>query len=48
MEPGGTVARQAEGDRVGQRLDQVLGVVPTADGASGMPRTNRDWEDRPG
>ena len=32
----------------GIAIHQVLGVVPTADGASGMPRTSRDWEDLPG
>ncbi|MET0458561.1 MAG: cyclopropane-fatty-acyl-phospholipid synthase family protein, partial [Ilumatobacteraceae bacterium] len=32
----------------GIAIHQVLGVVPTADGASGMPRTSRDWEDVPG
>ena len=28
----------------GIAVHQVLGVVPTADGASGMPATSRDWE----
>jgi cyclopropane-fatty-acyl-phospholipid synthase len=31
----------------GIAIHQVLGVVPAADGSSGMPRTSRDWEDRP-
>ena len=28
----------------GVAIDQVLGVVPTADGASGMPATRASWE----
>ena len=28
----------------GVAVHQVLGVVPTPDGASGMPATSRDWE----
>ena len=28
----------------GIAVHQVLGVVPSTDGASGMPATSRDWE----
>ena len=30
-------------DDGGIAIHQVLGVVPTADGASGMPPTRTDW-----